>query len=175
MHSALDAIDVRLLQALQEDASLSASELAAKVGISQSPCWRRIERLKSDGFIKREVAILDRQRLGLNAQIFARVKMSAHGHARFAEFARAIQSFPEVLECYVLLGDVDYLLRIVTEDIEAYERFVFGKLLRLPGVQEVNSTVALSEIKSSMALPLQHVERPKPAGGRKRVKSAGRR
>jgi Lrp/AsnC family transcriptional regulator len=150
----LDAIDLRLLAAMQMDSSLSAADLAEKVGISQSPCWRRVQRLKDEGYIKREVALLDCKKLGLNAHIFAQVKLSAHGRAHLAEFSKAVQSFPEVLECYVLMGNIDFLLRIYTEDVEAYERFFFEKLSRLPGVQEINSTVALSEIKSSTALPL---------------------
>jgi Lrp/AsnC family transcriptional regulator len=154
MQSELDEADLRILAVLQEDSSLSAAEMAKRVGLSQSPCWRRIQRLKDDGYIKREVAIVDRKKLGLNAHVFARVKLSAHGHTQLAEFSRAVQSFPEVLECYVLMGEVDFLLRVVTEDVESYERFFFEHLSQLPGVQEINSTVALSEIKSSTALPL---------------------
>jgi Lrp/AsnC family transcriptional regulator len=154
MQEDLDEADLKILDVLQEDSSLSAAEMAQRVGLSQSPCWRRIQRLKEDGYIKREVAILDRKKLGLNAHVFARVKLSAHGHAQLAEFTRAVQSFPQVLECYVLMGEVDFLLRVVAEDVEAYERFFFEHLSQLPGVQEINSTVALSEIKSSTALPL---------------------
>jgi Lrp/AsnC family transcriptional regulator len=154
MQQELDATDLKLLDVLQRDASLSAAELAHSVGMSQSPCWRRIQRLKDEGFIKREVALVDRKRAGLNAQIFAHVKLSAHGRTHLADFAKAVQSYPEVLECYVLMGPVDFLLRIVTEDVEAYERFFFDRLSNLPGVQEINSTVALSEIKYTTALPL---------------------
>ena len=148
-----------------ENSSLSAAEMAKRVGLSQSPWWRRIQRLKDEGFIKREVAIVDRKKLGLNAHIFARVKLSAHGHAQLAEFSRAVHSFPEVLECYVLMGEADFLLRIVAKDVEAYERFFFEHLSQLPGVQEINSTVALSEIKSSTALPLPgRKQKPKQRG-----------
>lgn len=161
MQDRLDAIDLRILAVLQEDNSLSASDMAERVGLSQSPCWRRIQRLREDGYIKQEVAILDRKKLGLNAHIFAHVKLSAHGRAHLAEFAEAVRSFPEVLECYVLLGNVDFLLRVVTQDVEAYERFFFERLSRLPGVQEINSTVALSEIKASTAVPLPG-QRPMP-------------
>ena len=100
------------------------------------------------------MAIIDRQKVGLNTQIFAHVKLNAHGRANLDEFTKAIQAFPEVLECYVLMGAVDFLLRIVATDIEAYERFFFDRLSRLPGVHEVNSTVALSEIKATTALPI---------------------
>ena len=150
----LDASDLRILAVLQEDCSLSAAQMAERVGLSQSPCWRRIQRLKDGGYIKREVAILDRSKVGLNVQIFARVKLSAHGRSNLAEFSKAVRSFDEVLECFVMMGEVDFLLRIVAEDVEAYERFFFDRLSLLPGVQEINSTMALSEIKSSTALPL---------------------
>lgn len=150
----LDRYEKKILRLLQEDASLSTAALAEKVGLSASPCWRRIDRLEKDGFIKRRVALVDRSKVGLNAHIFAQIKLNAHGRANLDEFTEAIRAFPEVLECYVLMGTVDFLLRIVATDIEAYERFFFDRLSQLSGVQEVNSTVALSEIKSTTALPI---------------------
>jgi Lrp/AsnC family transcriptional regulator len=150
----LDAYERKILRALQDDASLSTAAVAEIVGLSASPCWRRIDRLEREGFIKRRVAIVERRKVGLNAQIFAQVKLNAHGRANLDEFAAAIRDFPEVLECHVLMGSVDFMLRVVAADIEAYERFFFEKLSRLPGVQEINSTVALSEIKSTTALPV---------------------
>ena len=128
--------------------------IAEKVGLSSSPCWRRIDRLEREGFIRRKVALVDRKKVGLNAHIFAQIKLNAHGRANLDEFAEAIRAFPEVLECYVLMGPVDFLIRVVASDIEAYERFFFNRLSQLPGVQEVNSTVALSEIKATTALPI---------------------
>ena len=129
----LDMYERKILELLQSDASLSTAAIAEKVGLSPSPCWRRIDRLEKDGFIKCKVAIVDRHKVG---------------------FAAAIRNVPEVLECFVLMGNVDFLVRIVAEDIEAYERIFFQKLSQLPGVQEVNSTVALSEIKSTTQLPI---------------------
>ena len=146
MPETLDKYEKRILALLQEDASLSTAEISEKVGLSASPCWRRIDRLEKEGFIKRKV--------GLNAHVFAQVKLNAHGRANLDEFTEAIRAFPEVLECYVLMGPVDFLIRIVAPDIEAYERFFFNRLSQLPGVQEVNSTVALSEIKATTALPI---------------------
>lgn len=154
MSDELDAYERKILRVLQDDASLSTAAVAEAVGLSASPCWRRIDRLEREGFIKRRVAIVERKKVGLNAQIFAQVKLNAHGRANLDEFAAAIRTFPEVLECHVLMGSVDFMLRVVAADIEAYERFFFEKLSRLPGVQEINSTVALSEIKSTTALPL---------------------
>jgi len=150
----LDRYEKRILALLQEDASLSTAAIGEKVGLSSSPCWRRIDRLEREGFIKRKVALVDRRKIGLNAQIFAQIKLNAHGRANLDEFAAAIRAFTEVLECYVLMGSVDFLIRIVATDIEAYERFFFDRLSQLPGVQEVNSTVALSEIKATTALPI---------------------
>ncbi|BBT19362.1 AsnC family transcriptional regulator [Pseudomonas sp. 1D4] len=151
----LDAYDRRILDLLQEDAGLSTAEIAERVGLSQSPCWRRIQRLKEEGVIRRQVTLLDRRKIGLNAQIFAQVKLNAHGRSNLTEFAEAMRGFPEVLECHVLMGAVDFMLRIVTRDIEAYERFFFEKLSMVPGIQEVNSIVALSEIKSTTCLPVE--------------------
>jgi Lrp/AsnC family transcriptional regulator len=154
MPEPLDRYERRILALLQQDASLSTAAIAEKVGLSSSPCWRRIDRLEREGFIKRKVALVDRKKIGLNAQIFAQIKLNAHGRANLDEFAAAIRAFPEVLECYVLMGSVDFLIRIVATDIEAYERFFFDQLSQLPGVQEVNSTVALSEIKATTELPI---------------------
>ncbi|OEC60916.1 Lrp/AsnC family transcriptional regulator [Pseudomonas sp. ENNP23] len=151
----LDAYDRRILDLLQEDAGLSTAEIAERVGLSQSPCWRRIQRLKEEGVIRRQVTLLDRRKIGLNAQIFAQVKLNAHGRSNLTEFAEAMRGFPEVLECHVLMGAVDFMLRVVTRDIEAYERFFFEKLSMVPGIQEVNSIVALSEIKSTTCLPVE--------------------
>lgn len=143
-----------ILRVLQQDASLSMAAIAEQVGLSQTPCYRRIERLERDGVIKARVALVDRAKVGLHAHVFAQVKLNAHGRANLDEFTSAIQGLPEVLECYVLMGTVDFMLRIVARDIQAYERFFFDKLSQLPGIQEINSTVALSEIKATTALPI---------------------
>jgi Lrp/AsnC family transcriptional regulator len=150
----LDPFERKILLELQRDASLTTAQIAERVGLSPSPCWRRIDRLERDGFIRARVALIDRRKVGLNAQVFAQVKLNAHGRANLDEFSAAIRSFPEVLEAYVLMGTTDFMLRIVTQDIDAYERFFFDELSKLPGIQEINSTVALSEIKATTELPL---------------------
>lgn len=150
----LDPFEIRILRELQRDASLTTAEIADRVGLSVSPCWRRIDRLERDGFIRKRVALIDRRKVGLNAHVFAQVKLDAHGRANLDEFSEAIRGFPEVLDAYVLMGTTDFMLRIVAKDIDAYERFFFDRLSKLPGVQEINSTVALSEIKSTNELPL---------------------
>lgn len=154
MPAELDPFERRILQVLQEDASMPTAKLGEMVGLSSSPCWRRVDRMEKEGIITRRVALVDRQKVGLNAHIFAQIKLNAHGRANLDEFAAAIRSFPEVLEAYVLMGPVDFLLRVVAADIEAYERFFFDKLSRLQGVQEINSIAALSEVKATTALPL---------------------
>ncbi|MCP1623832.1 Lrp/AsnC family transcriptional regulator [Pseudomonas nitroreducens] len=154
MPVSLDSHDRKILALLQEEATLSTAEIAERIGLSQSPCWRRIQRLKDEGVIRKQVTLLDRKKIGLNTQIFAQVKLNAHGRNHLTDFARAMEEFPEVLECHVLMGAVDFMLRIVTEDVEAYERFFFERLSQVPGVQEINSIVALSEIKSTTTLPL---------------------
>lgn len=155
MSELLDSFDRKILAVVQADSSRSTADVAAMVGLSQAPCWRRIQRLKDAGYIRSEVALLDRRKIGLNAQIFAQVKLTATGRSNLEEFTAAIREFPEVLECFVLLGTVDFMLKIVARDIEAYERFFFEKLSRVPGVQEVNSMVALSEIKATTELPIE--------------------
>ena len=150
----LDKFDRRILGALQVDSSLSTTELSEAVGLSQSPCWRRLQRLHEEGYIRRQVALLDRVKLGLNVQIFALIKLSAHGRANVAKFTSAVQACPEVLECHITLGTMDCMLRIVASSMQSYEKFFFEKLSILPGVQEVNSVVSLSESKYTTVLPL---------------------
>ena len=150
----LDAADRRILAVLQEDASLSVAALADRVGLSTSPCWRRVQRLRDEGVIRAQVALIDRRRVGLNTQIFAQVRLTAQGREGIDEFADRIRSFPEVLECYVMMGSTDFLLRIVTTSVEAYETFFFEKLSRVSGIREISSMVALSDIKATTALPL---------------------
>jgi len=150
----LDRHEKAILTVLQEDADISIAELAERVGLSQSPCWRRVAALEQAGIIRKRVALVDRRKVGLSAQIFAQVRLSAHGRAHLADFETAIADIPEVIECHVLMGTVDFLLRIVAANVEAYEKLFFEKLSRLPGVQEINSAIALSEIKSTTALPI---------------------
>lgn len=153
--TSLDEFEKKILRALQQDASLTTAQIAERVGLSPSPCWRRIDRLERDGYIKARVAVLDRRKIGLNAHIFAQIKLNAHGRANLDEFSAAIRSFPEVQDAYVLMGTTDFMLRIVAKDIDAYEKFFFEKLSKLTGVQEIQSTVALSEIKSTNELPIE--------------------
>jgi len=150
----LDRTDRRILRLLQTEPEISAAAIGERIGASQATVWRRIQQMREAGLIPPQVVTLDRRKAGFNAMIFAQVKLSSHGRSNLADFSEAIQSFPEVLECYVLMGNVDFLLRIVAPDVEAYEKFFFEKLSRLPGVQEITSSMALSEIKRTTVLPV---------------------
>ncbi|WP_338447349.1 Lrp/AsnC family transcriptional regulator [Pelagerythrobacter marensis] len=150
----LDRFEIKILRELQRDANQTTAQIAERVGLSPSPCWRRIDRLEREGYIRKRIAVVDRRKVGLNAHVFAQVKLNAHGRANLDEFSAAIRAFPEVLDAYVLMGTMDFMLRIVARDIDAYERFFFEHLSKLSGVQEIHSTVALSEIKATNELPL---------------------
>jgi Lrp/AsnC family transcriptional regulator len=158
MNQPLDEADWRILTVMQVDATLSTTELAAAVNMSQSACWRRLQRLRDEGIITAEVALVDRRKVGLNTQVFAQIKLTAHGRSHLEDFADAIRGFPEVLDCFVLMGSVDFMLRIVTRDIESYEAFFFQRLSKVSGIQEISSMVALSQIKSTTALPNQSLK-----------------
>jgi len=150
----LDHIDRKILDLLQSEAGINASAIGERIGLSQSACWRRIQRLREEGVFSDHPVILNREKVGLTTMVFAHVKLTSHGRSNLSDFADAVRSYPEVMDCYVLLGQVDFLLRIVAEDIKAYEQFFFEKLSQLPGIQEVNSSIVLSDIKHSTALPV---------------------
>ena len=154
MATNLDAIDLRILDVIQRDASLTTGELAERVGLSQSPCWRRMQRLKEDGYIKAVVTILDQQRLGFNMQIFAQVKMTTLTDVDREKFNQSIMRVPEILECWTVFGEMDCMLKIVAPDVRWYQSFIFNVLLKLPGVIDVRSIVTLTETKSTTAIPL---------------------
>ena len=151
----LDNIDIKILDHLQKDASLSTADLAERVGLSQSPCWRRIQRMRDEGIIQSQVAILDRQKLGFHMQIFALVKMTTLTEEKRAEFVKAVASTPEILECYTVFGEMDVMLKVLAPDVDWYQEFIFATILKLPGVIDVRSTVTLQETKCTTAIPLQ--------------------
>jgi len=150
----IDRVDREILRVLQDDAELSAAAVGEKVGLSQSPCWRRIQRLKEEGLIQGQMMKFDRKKLGFDVMVFAQVKLTAHGRSQVPAFAETIRQFPEVQECHLVLGNIDFLLRIVARDIEEYERFFFDKLSHLAEIQEVHSNIVLSEIKYTTDLPI---------------------
>ena len=151
----LDAIDIKILDLMQRDASLSTAELAERVGLSQSPCWRRIQRLREEGYIKAVVAIVDPQKLGFHMQIFAQVKMTTLTDEDRENFYKAINNIPEILECWTLFGEMDAMLKVMAPDVRWFQEFVFNVILKLPGVTDVRSIVTLSASKSTTAIPLR--------------------
>jgi Lrp/AsnC family transcriptional regulator len=159
MHRELSRGDLRILDLAQQHGDLSAAEIAERLSLSASTCWRRLSRLTELGIIKRRVALLDREKLGLSVMVFSHVKLTGHGRDALLKFEQAVHAHPEILECYTLMGDTDFLLRIVCRDIKAYEAFFLDHLSRFPGVQSVNSSIALAVIKETTALPL-HLGQP---------------
>ena len=151
---AIDSTDKQLLGLLQEDASISTSALADTLHISQSPCWRRINRLEEQGIIQKRVAVLDREALGMSVVVFATVNLTQTGRQNLIEFEQMIKGHPEVLECYTMTGIWDYVLKIVTRDVRHYEDFVRNTLSASDLIRELHSHVAVTEIKNTSALPL---------------------
>ncbi len=155
MTEPLNAFDIRILEQIQKDASLSTTELAEKVGLSQSPCWRRLQRLREEGYVKRQVAILDRKKFGDNVLIFATLKMDSLSDEHRAEFIRKVEITPEILECHTIFGERDVLIKVIADSLEEYQKFVFKVILKLPGVRDIVSTVTLLEFKQSTAIPVR--------------------
>ena len=143
---------------MQKDCSMSTTELADKVGLSQSPCWRRLQRLKDEGYIKKQVAILDRTKFGSSLYIFAYLKMATLTEKQRAEFMRNIQLIPEILECHTVFGEMDIVMKVIAQSLEWYQKFIFDTIFKLPGVQDIQSTVTLVELKSSTEIPLEGVK-----------------
>lgn len=149
----LDLIDRQILDLLQHDGSLSVAQLADRLGMTPPPCWRRVKRLKDHGILLRQVWIANAAALGLGTTIFATVKLATHDSDATSAFHKQVGELPEVVECHILLGTIDVLLKIIVPDIKYYERFFYDRLSQLPSVREVNSSVSMSEVKNSFALP----------------------
>jgi Lrp/AsnC family transcriptional regulator len=152
--SRLDKVDRRILDLVQREGALSVAEVASRTGLSTTTCWRRIQALEQAGVIEGRVALLDRAALGLDVTIFAHVKLSTQGRDAIAAFAEAIRERPEVLDCYTTMGEWDFMLRVVTRDIKAYEAFYLDHLSKLPNVQSINSSVTVTVIKETTILPI---------------------
>jgi Lrp/AsnC family transcriptional regulator len=152
--SRLDKVDLRILDLLQREGALSVAEVASRTSLSTTTCWRRIQALEQSGVIKGRVALLDRASLGLDVTIFAHIKLSTQGRDAIAAFAEAIRERPEVLDCYTTMGEWDFMLRVVTRDIKAYEAFYLDHLSKLPYVQSINSSVTVTVIKETTVLPI---------------------
>jgi Lrp/AsnC family leucine-responsive transcriptional regulator len=158
LKSNLDAIDRRIVTELQADARLSNVELAERVGLSPSPCLRRVKRLERTGYIEGYRAALRRDRVGLGFSAFVGVKIDGHANERALTFEKTVTAMAEVISCHLVSGEADYLLEVVVPDLEHYQQFLVGKLLNLPIVREVRSNIAIQTLKAGAPLPLAHLE-----------------
>ena len=149
----LDAIDRKILMVLQDDASLSVAEIGDRVGLSSTPCWKRIQRLEADGVIIKRVALVDQNKIGLGISVFVSVESSDHSDAWLKKFAEAVSAMPEVMEFYRMAGDVDYMLRVVVPDIQGYDTF-YKRLIATVPLKNVTSRFAMEKIKATTALPI---------------------
>ena len=149
----LDAIDRKILTVLQDDASLSVAEIGDRVGLSSTPCWKRIQRLEAEGIILRRVALVDQNKIGLGITVFVSVESGDHSDAWLNTFATAVKAMPEVMEFYRMAGDVDYMLRVVVADMQSYDVF-YKKLISAVALKNVTSRFAMEKIKSVTALPV---------------------
>ncbi len=149
----MDAIARKILAVLQNDASLSVAEIGNRVGLSSTPCWKRIQRLEADGVIQKRVAVVDQDKLGLGVTVFVSVETEDHSEEWLKTFAQLVGAMPEVLEFYRMAGDVDYMLRVVVPDIAGYDAF-YKRLIAAVPLKNVTSRFAMEKIKSTTALPI---------------------
>ena len=153
----MDRIDSKLLALLQEDCTLSIAQLAEQVGLSPTPCWKRIQRLELDGLIMRRVALVAAERVGLGLTVFVAIEAADHSPAWLERFATAVQAMPEVMEAHRMAGDIDYMLRVVTTDLAAYDAF-YKRLITAVAPKNVSSRMSMERVKSTTALPLPEVK-----------------
>jgi Lrp/AsnC family leucine-responsive transcriptional regulator len=163
----VDEIDVRILAELQENARLSNLELANRVGLSASPCLRRVRRLEKSGVIRKYVTLIDPKAISLSTTVFIQITLDLQVEARLELFEKAIIQRPEVVDCFLMTGDADYLLRVVVPDVDAYQRFLKESLTRIESIAGIKSSFALQQVKNVTALPLPHWKQPLTQGGRK--------
>jgi len=151
----IDDVDRKILTVLQTDAHTTSEQLSTLVGLSPSPCARRIRNLEAAGVIKGYVAVVDQVKVGLPVSVFASIKLERQKEEHLDRFAKAVQRWPEIVECYLMTGQQDYLLRIVVKDLAAYEAFLKRTLTRLEGVASIESSFALGQVKHAQALPIE--------------------
>jgi Lrp/AsnC family transcriptional regulator len=156
-YSFVDKLDAKILGLLQENGELTAAEIADRIGLSKAPCWRRIQKLQQEGVIRRTVAILDARALNVGTTVFVTLKTGNHSDAWFQKFVRAVRDIPEVTEIHRMSGDVDYLIRIVVPDIDAYD-VVYKRLISAVEFQDVSASFTLETIKHTTALPLCYLK-----------------
>jgi len=149
----MDATDRRILAVLQEDASLSVAEVGKRVGLSSTPCWKRIQRLEEEGVIVRRVAVVDPEKVGLGTTVFVSIETDNHSEEWLTRFAKLVRAMPEVVEFYRMAGDVDYMLRVIATDMHSFDEF-YKRLIAAVPLKKVSSRVAMERIKSTTVLPI---------------------
>lgn len=149
-----DATDEQLLKALQSNAAVTMQELGSMVGLSHTPCWRRVRRLEEKGYINKRVTLLNSEKLELNVNVFVFVTLSRHQSNALTRFENAVKDIPEIVECYSVSGQADFLLRVIVHDVSAYDTLLKRTLIHLPEIGNLNSTIALQQVKYSTELPL---------------------
>jgi Lrp/AsnC family transcriptional regulator len=152
----MDRLDRKILRLLQEDATLAVADIAKKVGLSTTPCWRRIQKLEEDGVIRRRVAVLDPEKVNTKVTVFVSIRTSAHNIEWLRRFSEVVQEFPEVVEFYRMSGEVDYLLKVVVPDIAAYDAF-YKRMIAKIEIRDVSSVFAMEQIKYTTQLPLDYM------------------
>ncbi len=162
MPNKIDGIDAKILHLIQGNAALSVADIADKVGLSSSPCWRRIKRMEEVGIIKQRVTILDRKKLGLDFEVFVAVKLALPNRVNMEKFEKAIARMPEVIQCASVTGAVDFMLRVVTKDMHSYEDFLREVLLSIDLISDVQSRIVLRQSKDSNAIPLNLISNAVP-------------
>ena len=172
----LDAYDLKLLAELQRDGAQSVESLAERIGLSKTPCWRRISRLREQGVITRTVALLEPAAVGLTTTLFVHIKVEKHDADLFRKLDQALCLMPEVMEAHLMLGEADYLVRVAVPDVAAFERFMTDKLHRLPGIKETRSSLSARRVKHTTELPLLPAGTPRTAPKRpaRRARPAAR-
>lgn len=159
----MDRLDRKILRLLQANATLAVADVAKKVGLSTTPCWRRIQKLEEDGVIQRRVAILDPGQVNTKVTVFVSIRTGSHSHEWLKRFSEVVREFPEVVEFYRMSGDIDYLLRVVVPDIAAYDNF-YKKLISKIEIRDVSSSFAMEQIKYTTELPLDYMILEKDTG-----------
>ncbi|MFT8674415.1 MAG: Lrp/AsnC family transcriptional regulator [Acetobacter sp.] len=155
-----DTASLKILEILQENAEVSNAELAERVGLSPSPCWRRVADMKAQGVFKGTVLLVDPLKVGLAVNVFVHVSLRQQDKQSLEVFTQAVQARPEVMECYLMTGEADFLLRVVIENLVRYQEFMLEVLTQIPGVSSIRSSFALDQVKYTTALPVKHLERP---------------
>lgn len=152
--SSLDSFSIRILSELQRDARQTIQQIAERIGLTSTPCWKRVKEMERDGVIRGYTALVDRDKVGLSICVLAEINLSKHSEKYAADFEKAVAACPQITECYSTTGNADYMVKVITHDIKTYETLMHNVLFKLPGVDHVRSSIVLREVKSDPRMPL---------------------